>query len=495
MSEPYASSTNPLWVKWRERSIATVRHDVILRRVMEEAGWSSRYAFMVIISAGISILGLLLPSSAVLIGAMLISPLMMPIIGLGFSLATFDFKEMRNAAVALAAGAAIAIGLSALFVAMSPVQTVTNEIAIRTQPNLFDLLVALLSALAGAYALIRGRGETVVGVAIAIALMPPLAVVGFGIATGNLTIAGGAFLLFLTNLVTIALTAAFMARIYGFGSHLTPAHTRLQGILMIVGLTALSIPLALTLRQIAWETLAARQIREAIQSQFPQTARISDLETDFREHPIKIVATVLTPSYAANAEARAQTALDGTLRRQLHVTIDQVQVRAGNSEAAQVAAAQTRERAQAMDRSAALVADRLALASGVSAEAVSIDRVGRRATVNAQALPGATLALYRQLEQRSAAGLAGWTVTLVPPPLPLPTISFSGDALDQAGAASLDLAAWAGKRQSLAITITGPSERANLVRDRLVAQKINAGRLSVTPGNGSDVRLSWQLPE
>ena len=66
---------------------------------------------------------------------------------------------------------------------LSPLQTVTPEIAARTQPNLFDLFVALFSALAGAYAMIRGREGTIVGVAIATALMPPLAVVGFGLAT------------------------------------------------------------------------------------------------------------------------------------------------------------------------------------------------------------------------------------------------------------------------------------------------------------------------
>jgi len=495
MKKAYAVSNNPLWVKWRARSIATVDHDAILRRVGEEAGWTSRYAFMVIISAGISILGLLLPSSAVLIGAMLISPLMMPIIGLGFALATLDFAEIRASGIALAAGAVIAVAFTALFVALSPVQTVTTEIAARTRPNLFDLLVAFLSALAGGYALIRGRGETVVGVAIAIALMPPLAVVGFGIATWNWTITGGAFLLFMTNLVTIALTAAFMARLYGFGSHLTPAHTRLQSIVMVVCMTALSIPLALTLRQIAWEALAARQVRDAIQRQFPQTARISDLETDFRAHPLKIVATVLTPTYSKNAEEQASTSLNKTLRQDLNVTIDQIQVGAGTSEAAQVAAAQSRERTLTADRSATRVVDQLALLAGRPTETVLIDRADRRATVAAQPLPGGTLDLYRQLEARAAAGVDGWTAMLIPPPLPLPAISFSENALDQDGAANLDLAVWAARRIPLGITISGQAQRASMVREIFAAQEIDDARLVVTPNGGDDVRLSWRLPE
>ena len=494
MQWQYARSMNPLWRWWRARAIATVDHDAVLRKVTEEAGWSSRYAFMVVISAGISILGLLLPSSAVLIGAMLISPLMMPIIGLGFALATFDFGEMRSAGFALAVGSAIAILLSAAFVALSPVQTVTTEIATRTHPNLFDLLVALLSALAGGYALIRGRGETVVGVAIAIALMPPLAVIGFGIATWNWTIAGGAFLLFMTNLITIALTAAFVARLYGFGSHLTPAHTRLQSILMVVGLSALAIPLALTLRQIAWEAFATRQIRDTIQAQFPPSARISDLETDYRAHPAKVVATVLTPDYAVNAEERTGQSLNRALRREFRIDIDQVRVGTGEADSAQVAAAQTRDRAQAIDRVAAQVADRLALVAGVDVASVTVDRATRHATVMARPVADAGLDLYRQLERRAGAGVEGWTLTVVPPLMPLPAIDFAGEEPSETGKAGLDLAAWAARRQPLGITVSGRQAEADKVREALIARQVDGARLVVAEARSGGVRLDWRLP-
>jgi len=291
------------WRWWNRVVVGSVDHGAVLARVHADTGFSGRYAFLVVIAVMISILGLLLPSSAVLIGAMLISPLMMPIIGLGFGLATFDLAEIRRAGFALAAGAVIAVVLSAGFVALSPVQTVTSEIAGRTKPNLFDLLVALLSALAGGYALIRGRGETVVGVAIAIALMPPLAVVGFGIATWNATVAGGALLLFFTNLVTIALTAALMARLYGFGGHLSPAQTRLQGLLILTGLAALAVPLAFALKQIAWEALAQRQIQSAIRASFPREARISQLDIDFGRRPERVRAVIFTPGYRKQADA------------------------------------------------------------------------------------------------------------------------------------------------------------------------------------------------
>jgi uncharacterized hydrophobic protein (TIGR00271 family) len=471
------------WRWWRRVVVGSVEHGAVLARVHADSGFSGRYAFLVVVSGLISILGLLLPSSAVLIGAMLISPLMMPIIGLGFGIATFDLAEIRRAAFALAAGAAIAVLLCAGFVALSPVQTVTSEIAARTKPNLFDLLVALLSAVAGGYALIRGRGETVVGVAIAIALMPPLAVVGFGVATLNGTVAGGALLLFLTNLVTIALTAAVMARLYGFGGHLSPSQTRLQGLLIILGLVALAVPLGIALRQIAWEALAQRQVREAIRASFPREARISQLDIDFAGRPERIRAVVFTPVLRADGDAMAGTAIRAALGHAVDVHVDQVRVggESGASESAQIAAAQSRER----ERSEA---ERLALVAG-DGNTVLLDGTARRAEVRAAPLPGASLASYRALEQRVAATVPDWQVTLLPPAAPLPPVGFDGDAPDAEGLAALDTAIWGARRLHLPIGVSG--RRADAVIARLEAAGIAAVRL---PGNGAQAVLAWQAP-
>ena len=100
---------------------------------------------MTAMSAGIAVLGLLLSSPAVVIGAMLLSPLMDPIMGLGFALAIGDYHWLRQSAKSLAWGTLIAVGLTAVLVYLSPIQTITPEIAARTQPNLFDLFVALFS--------------------------------------------------------------------------------------------------------------------------------------------------------------------------------------------------------------------------------------------------------------------------------------------------------------------------------------------------------------
>ncbi|MDG2533662.1 DUF389 domain-containing protein [Sphingomonas sp. HITSZ_GF] len=464
------------WRWWNRVVVGSVDHGAVLARVQGDSGFSGRYGFLVVISGLIAILGLLLSSPAVLIGAMLISPLMGPIIGLGFGIATFDLAEIRRAGIALAIGAGIAVLLTAGFVALSPVQTVTAEIAARTKPNLFDLLVALLSALAGAYALIRGRGETVVGVAIAIALMPPLATVGFGVATWNATVAGGALLLFLTNMVTIALTAAVTARLYGFGSHLSPAQTRLQGVLILAGMAALAVPLGFALKQIAWEAVAQRQIQGAIRASFPREARISQLDIDFQRRPERVRAVVFTPDFRAQADAQLAVALATAFGHPVDVHVDQVQVggEQGASETAQLAAAAQPAEDKQPDKD---LRGRLALLAGVAEDQLALDPVTRHAQVRAAPLPGATLASYRALEQRAAAIDPDWTVHLVPPAGALP------------GADDLDTAIWAARRLDLPIAVTGRGAEA-------VVEKLEAAGVTATrqPGNAATVTLRWQAP-
>lgn len=476
---------------WRRQAVASVDHVDVIRKVEDEAVWSPRYLFMTLMSAGIALLGLLLSSPAVVIGAMLISPLMGPILGMGFALAVFDFREFRRAATALALGSAAAILFTAAIVLVSPLQTVTAEIAVRTRPNLFDLLVALFSALAGSYAMIRGRSGTIVGVAIATALMPPLAVVGFGLATWNQAVFGGALLLFITNMVTIALTATVMARLYGFAAHLSPRQSGLQAVLLVIVLAALAVPLALALKQIAWETVASRQIRDAVLQPFTQAARLSQIDIDYDTRPMRVRAVVLTPAFARDANRRVSAALQAQFERPLDLHIDQLRV-GGESrsvEGEQIAAAQSadaRQRSEAQNE----VRERLATMAGVEPSEVTVDPAQRRAMVRAAPLPGAALATYRALEERAAAGLEGWAVALIPPLLDLPSPPFGAGPLDEDAAASVALAAWAARRLGNPVEVTGSETAAAPVADALAAAGVSV-RMTGKPGR---VSIRWAPP-
>lgn len=170
------------------------------------------YWLELVISAGIATMGLVLNSPAVVIGAMLISPLMGPILGAGLGLATGDLYLGIKAVFSLVTSVLAAVAFSAGLVWALPFHSQTGEILARTQPNLLDLGVALLSGIAGAVVVCRGGGgggvTALPGVAIAVALMPPLCTVGFGVGSGWVRpIIYGAGLLFVTNLVAIGASA------------------------------------------------------------------------------------------------------------------------------------------------------------------------------------------------------------------------------------------------------------------------------------------------
>lgn len=496
---------------WRMTVIQSVDQPAVIEKVKGESDLSPRYIFMICMSAGIAILGLILSSPAVVIGAMLISPLMGPILGAGFALAIGDVQWMKDSGRALAIGSIVAILFCALIVVASPLQSMTSEIAARTRPNLFDLLVALFSALAGCYAMIRGREGTIVGVAIATALMPPLAVVGYGLATLNMTAFGGALLLFITNLMTIALSAAVMARLYGFSSFLSEKHTKWQNIGIVFAFIILALPLGYSLRQIAWETSATRIVTEEITDEFPGVSRVSQLDINFDADPVTISATVLTTDYMKTADADIARAISRRLAVPVTVSLDQFRVDGGNAdaEARELASARQQQQARASEEAATQVGHRLALIAGVEPKAVLIDRVSKRATVRAKPLPGADLVTYYTLEQRAAAESRGWTLEIVPPAAPLPIISVRGDAsflndnagnraaassvLTEEGVTKLDLLAWAAQRVGTPIALSGPQMQVNWLAAELKARGVSTP-IRLTPDGGA-LRGAWLAPD
>lgn len=478
---------------WRGKVADTVEQAEVIALRREECALTERYLFLLAMSAGIAILGLLLSSPAVVIGAMLLSPLMGPIMGLGFAIAIGDFAWMRQAARTLAVGSLLGVLLCALIVLVSPLQTITSEIVSRTRPSLFDLLVALFSALAGAYAMIRGREGTIVGVAIATALMPPLAVVGFGLATWNWTVFSGALLLFITNLMTIALTAAIMARFYGFRTSLSPTQTHLQTALIVSAFVALAVPLGYSLRTIAWEANASRQVNAALLRTFDPRSRLSQVDIDFRLEPITVIATVLTPRTRANAEDAAEAAIREAIGYPVDAKITQYQVGIGATAAEQAELAAARAQDAGLQQAERLAA-RLALIAGVADEDVLVDRDRRRAIVTARALPGATLATYRELERRIAADESDWQIALRPPLRALPAVELEGGEPSEAGAASLALATWAARRTGLPVLVSGPGPAAEAIVETLTDSGVEASS-AAGPGSSSEVALRWGMPE
>jgi len=179
-----------------------------------------KFVCLLMLAAGIATFGLLGDSVAVVIGAMIVAPLMLPIMGLAYSVSIGDRSAILSSLLVSLAGIVIAVAVG--FVLTLPIARVTNpeaiqQIMIRTSPHLLDLMAALATGLAGAFALSRKDvSDTLPGVAIAVSLVPPLANAGILFALGEPSLAAGSLLLFGTNYVAILLTGALVFVVMGF---------------------------------------------------------------------------------------------------------------------------------------------------------------------------------------------------------------------------------------------------------------------------------------
>lgn len=165
----------------------------------------------------IASIGLNVNSTAVIIGAMLISPLMGPIMGLGLSVGIYDFALLKKSLKNLSIAVVLSVISSATYFFISPLSEAQSELLARTTPTIYDVLIALFGGLAGIVAgSSKEKGNAIPGVAIATALMPPLCTAGYGIASGNLYYFLGAFYLFFINAVMISFSTLLIVRFLKF---------------------------------------------------------------------------------------------------------------------------------------------------------------------------------------------------------------------------------------------------------------------------------------
>ena len=193
-----------------------------------------------ILSIFIASIGLNMNSTAVVIGAMLISPLMGPILATGFGFATLNFTVVKSGILRLSLQVTIAVLASALYFYISPVQAATSELLARTEPNIFDVFIAIFGGLAGIIGQTRKTLDNVIpGVAIATALMPPLCTAGYGLANGNWQYFFGASYLFFINAFFIFFAAFIVLKgVYSLPFHkqAEEVNRRNQLIFLVIGL-------------------------------------------------------------------------------------------------------------------------------------------------------------------------------------------------------------------------------------------------------------------
>lgn len=318
------------------------RSAIVKSMLHRDANESLSYWLQLVVSIGIATLGLVVGSAAVIIGAMLVAPLMTPIVGIAMGLATGSpFLVLRSGGRILLS-VCVAVGGAASITLLLPFHELNPEIAARTSPTVLDLLTAAFCAIAGVYAALRPGSDTATtaaGTSIGISLVPPLCASGYGLGTVGWSVFGGAALLFLTNLVAIVAvgTVAFLMAGFSrvdvttlereeladgedspvarrlarrlarlFESRVGPA---LRLAMPFVLLAAVYVPLRRALDEVAWEVKVRGAVRTAL-SEEPRP--VVESRAQVARHTVDVVVVLL--GRAQDAEA-TRTRLKESIQR------------------------------------------------------------------------------------------------------------------------------------------------------------------------------------
>ncbi len=272
--------------------------------LLRDAKLTQNYLVLTLSSCIIATLGLLINSAAVIIGAMIIAPLILPLRGFPFATLEGDLKLLRVSFFSIFFGTFISIGFSCLVGVIVDLSNFGSEILSRTQPTLIDLLIAIVAGGVSSYAKIHpGIEDAIPGTAIAVALMPPLCVIGLAISQGQWELATGATLLYLTNLIGINLACIAVYVLGGYARSSELARTLSWGASILL-ISMLVIPLGVSFLQFTNHARINKSVEELLvhQSVVNKLALVDrpDIEVDHlkinwqKKTPVVLVAVRAT---------------------------------------------------------------------------------------------------------------------------------------------------------------------------------------------------------
>ncbi|QOY55474.1 TIGR00341 family protein [Candidatus Sulfurimonas marisnigri] len=247
---------------------------------------SSIFIVLMILSTLLATTGLFQNSAPVIIGAMILAPLMSPIISLSMGVVRGESFLITNSLKTLMFGIITALIFSSVYTYLIPLNVLTDEMRGRLNPNLLDLMVAIISGIAGAYANSKSEiAKSLAGVAIAVALVPPLSVAGIGLGWGDFDVTYGSFLLFSTNLVGITLSAAITFLVLGY----SPIRRAKKGIIYTSAILVLvSIPLVISFSKAINQNNITRKLNNYAFMENSKTITIHVLHVDLSKNKPEI---------------------------------------------------------------------------------------------------------------------------------------------------------------------------------------------------------------
>ena len=230
------------------------------KSLMQESLLTQNYLVLTVSSCFLATFGLLINSAAVIIGAMIIAPLMSPLRGFSFATLEGDWPLLKRSSIAIVTGTLLTIICSAIVGLIMGLPEMRSEILSRTQPTLIDLIIAIIAGGISGYAKIRPEvGDAIPGTAIAVALVPPICVLGLAISQGEWRMASSAGLLYLTNLIGINLACLIIYVLGGYTKSNEMART-LSWSISIILIIMLVIPLGISF----WELISKAKIDDSI---------------------------------------------------------------------------------------------------------------------------------------------------------------------------------------------------------------------------------------
>ncbi len=294
-SASYLGKTIPLFSHASQEQYAS-----LFKNLREESRLSSTFITLLVLASIIATFGLFINSSSVIIGAMLLAPLMQPIVSLSMGALRQDKTLLRYATRATSVGVMIVL-LTAMAIALFiPIERVTSEMAGRLSPTILDLAVAIFSGVAAAYAKNNEKIlGSLAGVAIAVALVPPIAVAGIGLGWGEFGMFASAFLLFLTNLVGIVLAAVLTFLFLGY----SPIHVAKKGIFVwLVLMIIVAFPLYSSFVKIEKSATIQKRL-EGLQIDLNQTTlTLANIEPIISSDRVQIRFEAISSSYLTPQE-------------------------------------------------------------------------------------------------------------------------------------------------------------------------------------------------
>lgn len=257
--------------------------------LMKDSLFNKNYLILTLSSCLLATLGLIINSSAVIIGAMIIAPLMLPLRGISFATLEGDFLLLKRSFIAIISGTFLSIFCAFIVGITLIIPELNSEILARTEPTLIDLLIALIAGGISGYAKIRPEvGDAIPGTAIAVALMPPLCVVGLCLSQGKWDMGSGAMLLYLTNLLGINLACILVYILAGYAKSNEVARTLSWGVsLILIGL--LAIPLAISFSKLIGQAKIHHSIQQILVNRSlsnPDEVKVFNLGINWNKNPL-----------------------------------------------------------------------------------------------------------------------------------------------------------------------------------------------------------------